>query len=397
VLAAEAVSSFGSMLSRLAIPWLAALALDATPFEMGLLLVADVAAGSLGTIFLGAWVDRARKRAVMLAADVVRALLVGLLVWLAVAQELSLAILVVVKAAAGLATVVFELARSAWIARHVAASELPAGNARISAASSLSETAAFAIGGWLYQGLGATLALAVDAASYLVSAAFLRGVAEPLPPPRPREPGRELLRSLVAEARAGVATLRSAPRLRAIAGIGVLIALGTSLAGTSYMIFVARDVGFETGVLGLIFATGGVGSLAGAGVATRLGRRFGAGGAMFVGSSLLVLGSICLLATPGATLLGAILLIAHQVIADGGQTIHDVHDRTLRQTEVAPELRARVDAGIRTLEQIATLTGAVGGGFLATYLGARKALALATVLFACAALVAYRRLSPRTS
>ena len=72
VLAAEIVSNFGSMLSRLVLPWLATLVLTATPFEMGLLLMADVVAGACGSLLLGAVVDRMRKRAVMLAADAAR-------------------------------------------------------------------------------------------------------------------------------------------------------------------------------------------------------------------------------------------------------------------------------------------------------------------------------------
>jgi hypothetical protein len=71
------------------------------------------------------------------------------------------------------------------------------------------------------------------------------------------------------------------------------------------------------------------------------------------------------------------------------------HDRTLRQTLPAADLRARVDAGIRTLGQLATLVGATGGGALATLLGARYALVLSAALFASAAAVAYLRLVAR--
>ena len=79
VVAADAVSNFGSMLSRLAIPWLAALSLQATPAQMALLMVADVLAAALGALFLGHWVDHSGKRAVMLWADGGRALLLALL------------------------------------------------------------------------------------------------------------------------------------------------------------------------------------------------------------------------------------------------------------------------------------------------------------------------------
>jgi Na+/melibiose symporter-like transporter len=395
VLAAEMVSNFGSMLSRLVIPWLATLVLTATPFEMGLLLMADVVAGACGSLLLGAVVDRMRKRAVMLAADAARASLLGLLAWLAVTQHLPLWMLVLAGTARGLLTVMFDLARSAWVAQRVDATQLPTRNAQMSAGSSLAETAAFALGGWLYQWLGAVLALLIDAGSYLASALCLRGVWDaPVPHPTSPRP-RAQLRTLLIEARAGMTALAAVPTLRTLASLEVLVALGVSLAATSYMIFVARDLGFATGVLGLIFATGGIGALLGAALAPRLGRRFSSGGAMLIGLSCLALGAFCIPLAPGATLGGAALLIAHQVIGDGGHIAYDVHDRTLRQTAVSPDLLARVDAGIRTLGQLATLLGAIGGGALATWGGARLALTLSAVLFASAAAVTYRRLVAR--
>ena len=395
VLAAEVVSNFGSMLSRLAIPWIATLALAATPLEMGVLLVADVAAGAAGALALGAVVDRMGKRALMVAADVARAALLAVLAWLAASQVLALWMLVLAAAASGLLTVLFELARSAWVAQRMDPARLPAGNAQISAAGSLSETAAFALGGWLYQGLGAALALLIDALSYVLSALCLRGVPEtPVAPAAPRLP-HEPLKTWIDEARAGVAALAAVPVLRVMAGIEALVALGGSLAGTSYMIFVARDLGFETGVLGMIFATGGLGAVMGAALAPWLGRKFGSGGAMWLGLCGFALGAACIPLAPGATIAGAALLVAHQVVGDGGRTAYDVHDRTLRQTSVSPDLLARVDAGIRTVGHVATLLGAIGGGALATLLGARFALALSAAILAIAALVAYRRLAVR--
>jgi predicted MFS family arabinose efflux permease len=395
VLAAEMVSNFGSMLSRLVIPWLATLALTATPFEMGLLLMADVVAGACGALLLGAVVDRMRKRAVMLTADAARASLLGLLAWLAGMQHLPLWILVLAGVARGLLTVMFDLARSAWVAQRVDAAHLPTRNAQMSAGSSLAETVAFALGGWLYQWLGAVLALLIDAVSYLVSALCLRGVRDTAVAPSASPQPRALLGALLIEARAGMSTLVAVPTLRTLASLEVLVALGVSFAATSYMIFVTRDLGFPTGVLGLIFASGGIGALLGATLAPRLGRRFRSGGAILLGLSCLALGAFCIPLVPNATLGGAALLIAHQVISDGGHIVYEVHDRTLRQTAVSPALLARVDAGIRTLGQLATLLGAVGGGALATWVGARLALTLSAVLFASTATVAYMRLVAR--
>lgn len=395
VLAAEVVSNFGSMLSRLAIPWIATLSLAATPFDMGMLVVADVAAGAAGALLLGAMVDRLGKRAVMLAADAGRAAVLGMVAVLAGYGLLSFWMLLLAAAASGLMTVTFELARSAWIAQRIPAGDLPVRNAQLSAGASLSETAAFALGGWLYQWLGAVLALAVDALSYLVSAAFVRGAVETPAAPSRAIAWRERLGALATEAREGIDAVLAHPILRILASVEALVALGMSLASTSYMIFVARDLGFETGAQGMIFATGGIGALIGAALAPRLGRRLGSGGAMLLGLALLALGAICIPLAPGPTLVGAVLLVAHQVVGDGGRALYDVHDRTLRQTSVGPELLARVDAGIRTLGQVATLIGAIGGGALATVLGARYALVLSAGLLAVASVPMYLAASRR--
>ena len=390
VLAAEVVSNFGSMLSRLAIPWIATLVLDATPLEMGFIVVADLAAGAAGSLALGTLVDRMRKRAVMVVTDVARAAILAIIASLAATQQLTFWMLGAASAATGLLTTMFELARSAWMAREIEAERLPASNAQISAGGSISETLAFAIGGWIYQWLGAALALVVDAVSYVISALCLRKVDESVPV---REPAASAgAASLMKETRAGIATIRAVPVLRTLALIEALVALATSLAGTSYMIYVARDLAFETGILGMIFAAGGVGSVLGAAFAPRIGRRFGSGTAMFYALCLLAIGAACIPLAPDAAVLGAVLLIAHQVIGDGGHTIYDVHDRTIRQTAVEPQLLARADGAIRTVGQVAALLGAIGGGALATIVGARFALALSALLLGAAAVVAYYRL-----
>ena len=394
LLAAEVVSNFGAMLSRLAIPWLAALSLDVTPFQMGFLLVADVVAGAAGSLVLGAMVDRMDKRAVMIATDVGRALVLGLLAVLAVHEALRFEALVAAAAASGILTVMFELARSAWIAQRVPVEMLPARNAQMSMGTSLSETVAFAIGGWIYQWLGAVIALAVDAASYAISALFVRNVP-PAPPQRAVEPRGDRVRAMVADVREGMQAVASTPILRMLAAVEVLVAFAMSVAGTSYMIFVARDLAFDTGSLGMIFATGGIGSLLGAWLAPRLGVRWGTRGAMLAGLALLSAGAFCIPLAQGATVLGAGFLIAHQIVGDGGFSVYDVHDRTLRQTAVGPQLLARVDSGIRTLGQLARLAGAVGGGLIATSMGTRFALFLSAATYVIAFVVVARARSAR--
>ncbi|HKU87375.1 MAG TPA: MFS transporter [Casimicrobiaceae bacterium] len=395
VLAAEVVSNFGAMLSGIAIPWLATLSLDASPLAMGALVVADVAAGAVAALVLGTLIDRAGKRAVMVLTDVLRAGVLALLAWLAYRDALAMWMLVAGAVASGALTVAFELARSVWIAERTEAGMLPTRNAQLAAGASIAETIAFALGGWLYQAAGAVIALIVDAVSYLLSALFLRGVAETQMPARDAKnamTGGSVLRAFASDVRAGLAALAGSPVLRVLAMVEMLVAGALSLSGTSYMIYVARDIGFPTGVLGVIFALGGLGSVAGAFAAARLARRFGIPAALTSGLALAAIGAVCVALATAPTLAAVALLAAQQIVGDGGHTIYHVHDRTLRQTAVAAPLLARVDGAIRTLGYASTLAGALAGGWMATLLGARSGLIVAAVLLAIAAVVAAARL-----
>ena len=397
VLAAEGISNFGTMLSRLAIPFLAALQLQATPLQMAALLVADVAAGAIGSLWLGSWIDRRGKRTVMLLADGLRCALLAALALAAWARVVTVPLLVLAAATSGLLTVAFELARSAWIAQRVIDADLPRRNAQLSVAGSLSETAAFALGGWLYQGLGAALSLAVDALSYAVSALCLRGVAEVLaakPQPTQPTPSSSVWRALRADVAVGLRAIADRPLLRALVGVEALLGFSMALTGTSYMIYVTRDIALPTGPLGTIAALGALGAVVGASLAPRLGRAVGPGWTMTLGLVAFALGAACIPAAQGLGWATVAWLVAHQIVGDAGHVMHDVHDRTLRQTAVPAALLARVDAGIRCAGLLATLAGAALGGLLGTATDARTVLWLAAAIAAGAAVLAAWRLSP---
>lgn len=411
VLAAEAVSNFGSMLSRLAIPWLATLALQATPWQMATLLLADVAAAAAGGLLLGAWVDGHGKRAVMLMADGARALLLLLLAAAAWQGVASFSLLLAASMASGVLTVVFELARSAWVAQRVVPADLPQRNAQLAVAGSVSETLAFALGGWLYQGLGAALSLLVDALSYAASALCLRGVPEvpghmspqstqstqsPHAPTPPMTRGARV-QAWWHDTTAGLRAVATLPVLRTLAGVHALLALSMALSGTSVMIFVSRDMGLPTGQLGLIFATGGLGAVLGGVLAPRLGRSLGAGPSMALGVSAFAVGAACVPMVQGVGWAAVGWLLAQQIVGDAGHTLQDVFDRSLRQTTVPSALLARADAGIRSAGHVATLAGALLGGALGTLHGTRTVLWLAAAVAAAAAVLAAAVLAPRVS
>jgi MFS family permease len=400
VLAAEVVSTFGSLMSRLAIPWLAVLVLKADPTAMAWLAMADVAAGALAALLLGALVDRWPKRRTMIAADLLRAAMLATVPVMAMLGQLTIGWLVVVVAVNGALTVAFELAQSAWIARSTAQQHLTQRNSALAAGGAVTEAASFGITGWLFQWLGAIVVMVMDAVTYIVSALLLAKITEP-PPLVDETPAPTTLRgraaTLAAEVRAGMSATAGEPVLRGLAIVATLTAFATSFAATTYMIYVARDVGFPTGVLGILFALGGLGSLAGSWLTARYADRVDAR-VWLVGS--LVVWAIGSVATPLATtaaLAGMALIAAQQIVGDAGGMSYFIADRTLRQTHAPPELLARVDASMRTLGYSATLTGALVSGVLAEQFGARALLFVSSGLIGVAALAALLLRAPRAA
>ena len=238
----------------------------------------DVAAGAAGALLLGGRSTAAASAPrCCLRRPCGRCRLLAVLAW---RGTVTMAVLVLPAAASGVPTMAFELARSAWVAPSVTPGEQPRAQWAALRRRQPCGNAGFAFGGWLYQALGAALASR--------STRELRGVGAV---PARRAGGdagsrsdTQDWRTLWAESAAGLKAIGERPALRALTVIEVFTALGVSLAGTSLMIFVARDLALPTGALGMVFALGALRSITGAALAPRLGRALGARLAMALGS-----------------------------------------------------------------------------------------------------------------
>ena len=399
VFAADVVSTFGSLMSRLAIPWLAVLVLHAGPNAMALLAVADVAAGALAALFLGVLVDRLPKRATMIGSDIARAAALLALPLLAWRGALSIGVLSAVVAFNGALTVAFELAQSAWIAQHTRAEQLAGRNSALAAGSAVTEAASFGLTGWLFQWLGAAVALITDALTYIVSALLLVGLPDATVRPRAaaeQQTMRTVFAAFAGELRDGLFTIAAEPTLRTLTCVAAIAAFGTSFASTTYMIYVARDLGLPTSTLGMVFALGGFGSLAGAWLVARFAPRVPPQRLLLAGLIVWAIGSAAAPLAASAGLVGLMLLAAQQLIGDAGGVAFHITDRTLRQSHTPETHLARVDASIRALTHGVTLAGALISGALAEVFGARVVLFASSALIGVAALVAAVWLARRT-
>ncbi|HXZ85749.1 MAG TPA: MFS transporter [Myxococcota bacterium] len=379
--AAATISNFGSMLTAIALPLFAIQWLDASPAQIAALNAAGILPGVLLGLFAAHAVDRLRRRPVLIAADLSRAVLLLALPAAAFAGVLTMSQVVAFAFARGLFDFAFAVAEHAYLPSLVPEAELVRANSRLQAGDSSAEAVGFAAGGWLVQWLSAPLALCVDAASYLASALLLLGIGAAEPAPAAAKPRSQRAGELLA----GFRAIARSPALRAIAGANLLVMLAAQATGAVYMLFVYRELGFQPGVLGLLFALGALSSLASSFLAERVPRRWAEGPALPAGLALYALGPALLALAPGPTPFGVAAIAAQQLVGDGGYVLFEIHQRSLRQRLVPRELLGRVSGAIRLANSLAMLAGAALGGWLGGALGLRATLVAGA---ACTALAA---------
>jgi MFS family permease len=370
---ASTVSYFGSFVTRTALPLAAILVLGAGPLEISALRSLELVGWLVVGLFAGAWVDRLRRRPIMIVADLGRAVLLGSIPVAAVLGVLGLPQLLGVAFAAAVLTVFFNTASVAYLPTVVVKARLIAANSALSASASVSEFTGFGVSGFLIQLLTAPIAIAVDAASFLGSAVILATIRRP-EPQRPAVTDRE---PILDEIREGWRVVIGSPVLRAVAAAHAATHILWGVFGTTYLLFATHEVGLGPAAIGIITGLGGAGSFVGAAAASRLARRLGLGRSMVVGLLGFGIGNALIpLAPSGAVLVGATFLIAQQVIGDSAGTVYDILETSVTQSIVDGRVLGRVNATVEMFTTILALVGSIGGGLIAEAFGLRAAMAV---------------------
>jgi len=371
VFSAATVSIFGSLVTRTALPFAAILVLGAGPLEIAAIRACEILGGLIVGLVAGAWVDRLRRRPVMIAADLGRGVLLATIPVAALGDLLSIAQLVVVAFLTSVLTAFHNVADTAYLPTVVEADQLVAANSALAASGSVAEFSAFSIGGFLVQILSAPIAIAVDAVSFVVSAAVLGTIRRPEAPPRPaadREP-------LLAEIRDGLRPILRSPILRSLAAASSAAHLLWGAYGSVYLIFATEELGLGPATIGIIAAAGGAASFVGAILAERTSRRIGIGPSILVGLGAFTIGNALIpIAPAGAVAVAIALLVAQQLIGDSGGTIYEINELSLIQTMVPNAVLGRVSSALEFLTHLWLLVGTIAGGLIGEALGSRAAL-----------------------
>ncbi len=369
---AETISQLGSQMTMLALPLLAIGALGADPFTLGVLAGLEVLPFLVLSLPAGAWVDRMPRRPVLIAADLGRAVVLASIPVAHGLGVLSTAQLYAVALVAGALTVLFDCAYEAFLPGLVGRDQLVEGNAKLELSRSAATIAGPTIAGALVGLLSAAPAIALDAASFVASAAFVVRIRGGALAARPGAGPRASLRRDILE---GLRYVFGQRYLRYIAGCTATSNLFYAMGSAILVIYLARDVGLSAGRIGLVFGIGNVGFLAGAIASGRAAARLGLGPTLVLAISIAGVSGFAIPVAPRALVAEA--AAAGLFLSGLATTLYNINQLSLRQSIAPDHLRGRINATMRFVVWGTLPIGTVTGGALARALGVLPTLWIA--------------------
>lgn len=370
--AAQTSSQVATAIGLTVIPLLAVTVLAATPLEMGVLTGAEYAAFLLLGLPAGAWVDRVRRRPIMITSDLARtALMLSVPVawWSGV---LTLTQLIVVGALVGLCTVLFDVSYQSYLPGLVGRARLVDGNAKLQASQSIARVGGPSGGGGLAQLLGAANAMVAMGAGYLASAVFVWRIRTPEARPEP-----STARNLRAEIGEGLRFIARVPTLRAIVASTTTSNFCFTVLSTLFVLFLSRQLRLGPAQIGLVMTCVGAGGLLGALTVGWWNRWVGQVRTIWL--SPLICYQFGLLIPLAGTGTAALLAAIGYGMIGYGIVVFNVGSVSYRQTICPEHLLGRMNATFRFFVWGVAPIGGFLGGALGEWLGVRDTLWLATL------------------
>lgn len=378
--AATTTSQVGSAVTAVALPLAALMLLDASAFEVGLL----VAAGDLGWLLLtlpaGALATHVPLRGLQAGVDFVRAaaLLTPWVLW--AAGLLTLPVLFGVALVVGFANVFAFVANTTYIPHVVPRQQLNSRNSLMSGTHAVTQLGGPPVAGVVVQWLGAPVALLLDAVSYLVSGLLMWTL------PRAERPRVERT-PMTQQIREGWHFVVRHPLMRPMMIDAAATNFACGMLLTLTPVYVVRELGASPTAYGVVLASEGVGALVGASVGPWLGRRFGTG-RLLLAAAVLSVPSVLLMPV-GDGLVGMVAFSVGNALFAFFTVLLSVITRTYRQQESPPELLARVMATVRFVSWSVIPVGGFLAGWIAQGTSARSALWLLAVAVAVSPVVLF--------
>ena len=364
---AETVSVFGTQVTLLALPLVAATILQVSPFEFALLGTIEFLPFILLSLPAGVWVDRLRRRPILIVGDLGRAISLISIPLAYSVGALTIWQLYVVAFVNGCLTVFFDVAYQSYLLSIVDRDQLVEGNSRLEISRSASQLAGPGLSGVLIGFLTAPFAIVVDAISYVLSALFVFGIRRAEPPIEPHDETTGPRPSMRSEIATGLRYVTGHRWLRSIAASTGTSNFFTNVFMAILILYLVRDHGFTPQSLGFAFSIGSVGVLAAALTTSRLTARLGVGRMLVLTAIGFSVSALPVAAAPEAALFAAVA--ATTFIGGFCSVAWNINQVSLRQAITPPRMQGKMNATMRFIVWGTIPLGQIVGGALATVIG----------------------------
>ncbi|TMH62880.1 MAG: MFS transporter, partial [Betaproteobacteria bacterium] len=363
------ITAFGAQITNLALPLTAALLLQATPFQMGVLVALETLPFALVSLHAGVLLDRVRKLPIVIAADLGRGIALLAIPVAAFTHVLSIEILYAVGFLCGVQNVVGGAAYQVLLAQLAGRKRLVEANAKITLGETSSALIGPGIAGLLIQALTAPFAIVLDALTFFTSALMLRRV----------EARKDVIHmtnrgSVWAEIHEGLLLVWRSRTLFALALVAGLWQVLHHMQIAVLILFATRELGLSAGSIGVAYMFGGVGCVIAAANAERLSNRFGVGSIIVYGLLLTAFGWQAFGLVSGPPWAATLALGLAMLVFDFGAVLYGINYLALRQAITPDRLLGRMTATMRFCTVAAAPLGSLIGGALATGIGLRATL-----------------------
>jgi MFS family permease len=366
---AETISQFGSQVTFLALPLVAILVLDESTFRIALLTTVEFLPFLLFALPAGVWVDRLRRRPILILSDVVRALAlltIPIAHWL---DALTIWQLYAVAFVHGVGTVFFDVSYQSYLPALVGREQIVEGNSKLEVSRAGANIGGPGLAGGLVAVLTAPIAILVDAVSFLVSALLLGVIKQ-----SEEAPPREERRSMKAELAEGLRYVFTHRYQRGIVGAVALSNFFGNVFFSILLVYAVRELGLSAGTIGVVLAVGNLGTLAAALTARRISDRFGVGRTIVLAASLFAPGTLLIALAPKG--LAIPLITLGMLIIGFGVILFNVTAISLIQAITPDRLLGRANASRRFVVWGVIPFGGLIGGALGSAIGLRETMVI---------------------
>ncbi|WP_435299491.1 MFS transporter [Timonella sp. A28] len=363
----DALSQVGAQLTALALPIFAVTTLRATEMQMGFLNASQTAAFLLIGLPAGAWIDRMRKRNVLIVADVVRGAVLAVVVALALTGHASMPVLYGASLILSVATVFFDVAHLSYVPSLVGLQHVSEGNTKLQATYSIAAVAVPAVGGLLLKIVTAPLLIGVNVVTYFASVVYLLRIKkrETLPPKDSHLPLGKAIHE-------GLAFIVKTPLLNRLVFATGASALFATMGWTMIVKYVVDSLGVSKDSVGLVLSASAIGGILGAFLVRRVTLRVGEGRVIALSALVIPIFYVGIpLAQPlhDGGVNPIIPLVVSGFLMQIANTFFNVSQVSFRQRLCPPHLLGRMNASFRFIVWGGMPLASLIGGVIASQFG----------------------------